>query len=100
LLGPANHSAKPSSSTSAVCGWRTRRNAAKRGLGRGGAIRSSTDPAAGPEMRITATPARPWPLERAKMVAWSVVTLRAPPAQVDQQAYLSCRLARLDGGNV
>ena len=46
-----------------------RRNAAKRGFGRGAAIASSTAPAAGPEMRMTATPARPWPLERAKMVA-------------------------------
>ena len=47
--------------------------AVARGFGRGGAIWSSTDPAAGPEMRTTATPALPWPLERAKMVALSLM---------------------------
>jgi hypothetical protein len=42
-----------------------RRSAANLGRGRGAASLSITVPAAGPETRITATPARPWPLERA-----------------------------------
>src|SRR5215467_3178507 len=73
LLGAANQSARPWSMTSPVCGWRMRRKAANRGLARGAAILSSTLPAAGPQMRTTATPARPCPLERAKIVTWSAI---------------------------
>ena len=73
LLGAGNQSTSASSSTSPVLGCLIFRNAAKRGLGRGAAIRSTASPAAGPEMRMTATPARPWPLERAKMVGCSAI---------------------------
>ena len=69
LFGAANQSTSASSRTSAVEGSLMRLSAAKRGRGRGAAMRSTTVCAAGPETRITATPARPWPLERAKMVS-------------------------------
>ena len=45
--------------SSSVAGCLTRLNAAKRGLGLGAAILSITAPAAGPDTRTTATPARP-----------------------------------------
>ena len=75
LFGAGNQSTRASSRTSPVPGCLIFRNAAKRGLGGGAAIRSIASPAAGPEMRMTATPARPCPLERAKMV--SVTVLKA-----------------------
>src|SRR5262249_48617969 len=74
-----------SSSTSPVSGFLMRRSAANRGRGLGAAMRSSTWPATGPEMRTTATPARPWPLERAKMVAASGIG--TPTEQVGAGPY-------------
>ena len=75
LFGAGNHSTSPPSSTSPDCGSRTARSMATRGPGRPPAMRSSTSPAFGPEMRITATPARPWPLDNAKMVGWSITSV-------------------------
>ena len=85
---PANHSARAWSMSSPVAGCLIRLNAAKRGLGRGAAIWSSTAPAAGPETRTTATPARPWPLERAKMVS---------VAMFSATRYRSCLQGRRSG---
>ena len=69
LFGQGNHSTSAWSSTSPLPGCWMVRNAAKRGFGFGAAIRSTTTPANGPDTRMTATPARPCPLDSAKMVS-------------------------------
>ena len=69
LRGAANHSTSASSMVSPLTGSRMRRSAAVRFLGRGGASASITSPAAGPDTRTTAMPARPGAVERAKIVA-------------------------------
>src|SRR5690606_10618149 len=64
--------------TSPELGLRRRRKAANRGSGRGDASISSTLPDAGPDMRMTATPARPGALESANMVATSIIVSESP----------------------
>src|SRR5574342_1404035 len=73
LAGPGSQSASPRSSTSPVPGFLILRKLAWRGGGGGPHSARSASPAAGPEMRITATPARPGALASAQMVSLWVI---------------------------
>ncbi len=75
VRGAANHKTSASSSVSPPAGSRTRRSAATRFLGRGGANASITSPARRPDTRTTATPARPGALDSAKIVGASSMLL-------------------------
>ena len=69
LAGPGSQSASPRSSTSPVPGLLILRKLAWRGGGGGPQSWRSASPAPGPEMRMTATPARPGALASAQMVS-------------------------------
>jgi hypothetical protein len=70
LFGPGNQSASPSSSERPVRGSQKASRTAQRGLGSSRAVSAwSVAPAAGPDSRITATPARPAPEASATMVS-------------------------------
>src|SRR6478752_9405325 len=69
LAGPGSQSASPRSSSSPVPGLLTLRKDAWRGGGGGPHSARIASPAPGPEMRITATPARPGPLASAQIVS-------------------------------
>src|SRR3546814_1529606 len=78
LAGPGNHSSRPRSMAWPSRGSSRVRNVALRG---GGSLipptARSAAPAAGPEMRTTATPARPGAVEGAKMVSAIIVAQAA-----------------------
>src|SRR5215468_4696355 len=68
LAGAGSHSTRPRSSTSPLRGSLSLRSAARRGSGSVPPSLPSTADDRGPESRITATPARPVPLDSAQMV--------------------------------
>src|SRR6476660_8003933 len=77
LVGPGSQSASPRSSSSPVPGLLTLRKDAWRGGGGGPHSARIASPAPGPEMRITATPARPGPLASAQIVSHWVMEFDA-----------------------
>ena len=77
LAGPGSQSASPRSSTSPVPGFLILRKLAWRGGGGGPHSARSASPAPGPEMRMTATPARPGALASAQMVSLWVMEFDA-----------------------
>src|SRR5690606_2053819 len=68
LAGAGNHSTRPRSTSEPSDGSRNGRRVATRGSRRPPASRAVSAPAAGPDRRTTATPARPRPEAWAKIV--------------------------------
>jgi hypothetical protein len=81
LVGPGKNSASPSSMTSPVIRSMKRARVARRDTGTRQDSAPSASAAAGPEMRMTAMPARPGAVAGAKMVASRSAVFRSPLAR-------------------